>query len=281
MIGPCEQFFRPAIRHLIEAKDSRWVNIAFLPHSTEFFQTLETVDALLILDSLLKVPEVSYNVDRILSHVAVTHLDFVWDYFGRRLEHPGNSVEGIRYDAVPYQLHHLKTPMASEPGLATAKTRGWFETNSRLFSYRGGRLLAAAFPTMTEAFADALLAEIAEGRLEDARFVVAVMTNYHGEETTHGILKALIRMFPDDEMVEDGVARSIRNTGVVSGEFGFVKALRAKKALIQPWLEEDGAVGKFAAELTRSLDRAILSEKRRADARKALREIEFDNNDEE
>ncbi|MFG1465075.1 RelA/SpoT domain-containing protein [Xanthobacter sp. DSM 24535] len=276
---PHEEFFRPAIRYLIEVKDSRWVRIAFLPHSTAFFRTLETVDALLILDSLLEVPEVVYNVDRVLSYVAATHLDLVWDYFGRRLEHHGNSVEGMRYDAVPHRLHHLNAPLASEPGLATAKARGWFETNSRLFSYRGGRVLAAAFPTMTEAFADTLLAEIAKGRPEDAKFVVAVMTNYHGEETTHGVLKALLRTFPDDEMVEDGVARSIRNTGVVHGEFGFVETLRAKKALIQPWLEEGDAVEKFAAEQTRSLDRSILTEKRSADARKALREIEFDNDE--
>ncbi|WP_430254845.1 hypothetical protein [Neorhizobium sp. DAR64872/K0K18] len=71
---------------------------------------------------------------------------------------------------------------------------------------------------------------------------------------------------------------SIRNTGVVHG---FVETLRAKKGLIQPWLEEGGAVGKFAAEQTRVLDRSILSEKRGADARKALREIEFDNDDDE
>ncbi|MGO7786617.1 GTP pyrophosphokinase family protein [Rhizobium ruizarguesonis] len=278
---PHEEYFRPAIRHLLEVKDSRWVRIAFLPHSTAFFRTLETVDALLILDSLLEVPEVVYNVDRVLSHVAATHLDLVWDYFGRRLEHLGNSVEGMRYDAVPHRLHHLNAPLASEPGLATAKARGWFETNSRLFSYRGGRVLAAAFPTMTEAFADALLAEIAKGRPEDAKFVVAVMTNYHGEENTHGVLKALLRTFPDNEMVEDGVARSIRNIGVVHGEFGFVETLRAKKALIQPWLDEGDAVGKFAAEQTRVLDRSILSEKRSADARKALREIEFDKDDNE
>ncbi|WP_162916955.1 GTP pyrophosphokinase [Cohaesibacter haloalkalitolerans] len=276
---PHEDFFRPAIQHLIEAKDSRWVNIASLPHSTAFFQTLETVDALLILDSLLEVPEVVYNVDRVLSHVAATHLDLVWDYFGRRLEHPGNCVEGVRYAAVSHRFHHLNAPLASEPGLATSKARGWFDTDSKLFSYRGGRVLAAVFPTMTEVFADALLKEIAKGRPEDAKFVVAVMSNYQGEETTHGVLKALLRTFPDEEIVEAGVEQSIRNTGIVGGEFGFVEALRAKRALIQPWLDEDGAVGKFAEELTRSLDHSILSEKRRADARKALREIEFDNND--
>ncbi|NSX96179.1 RelA/SpoT domain-containing protein [Agrobacterium vitis] len=278
---PHEEFFRPAIQYLIEAKDSRWANIAFLPHSTAFFKTLETVDAVLILDSLLEVPQVVHNVERVLSHVAATHLDLVWDYFGRRLDHPGNSVEGMRYDAVPHRLHHLNASLASDPALATAKARGWFETDSKSFSYRGSRVLAAVFPTMTEALADALLAEIAKGRQEDAKFVVAVMTNYHGEETTHGVLKALLRTFSDDEMVEDGVERSIRNTGVVHGEFGFVETLRAKKAMIQPWLEESGAVGKFAAEQTRSLDHSILSEKRNADARKALREIEFANGDDE
>jgi ppGpp synthetase/RelA/SpoT-type nucleotidyltranferase len=278
---PHEEFFRPAIQHLIKAKDSRWVNIAHLQHSTTFFETLETVDAVLILESLIEAPEVVYNVDRILSYVAATHLNLVWDYFGRRLEHARNRIGKLRYDAVPHRFHHLKVPLASEPGLATSKARGWFDTDSKLFSYRGGRVLTAAFPMMTEAFADALLAEIAKGRPEDAKFVVAVMTNYHGEKTTHRVLKALLRTFPDDEMVEDGVARSIRNTGVVHGEFGYVETLRAKKALLEPWLEEGDAVEKFAEEQIRSLDRSILSEKRSADARKALREIEFDNDDKE
>ncbi|WP_319517801.1 hypothetical protein [uncultured Martelella sp.] len=43
-------------------------------------------------------------------------------------------------------------------------------------------------------------------------------------EEVLGVLKALIRTFPDDEMVEDGVAPSIRNTGIVRGKFGFVDA---------------------------------------------------------
>ncbi|MGO6845935.1 GTP pyrophosphokinase family protein [Rhizobium ruizarguesonis] len=276
-----ESFFRPAIRHLIATSDPRWARISFMPNRTRFFDELEREDADLILDSLLEFPEVNYDVDRILSYVAETHLELVWDYFGRRLDHPKEGIEGTRYDATPHRFHRLIAPLSSDTSLAVTKARNWFEKSSTLFSYRGGRVLAAAFPKMTEAFQDALLSEVAKGRPEDAKFVVAVMQNYRGDEETHEVLKELLRKFPNDEDIEDGVARSIRNTGVVNGEFGFVESFRNKKALLEPWLSEDETVARFAKQQLAEMDREILSEKRRADARRALREIEYANDDED
>ncbi|MDE8761964.1 MULTISPECIES: GTP pyrophosphokinase [Rhizobium] len=270
-----DEFFRPAIRHLISASDPRWVRISFMPHTTRFFEELGRGDAELILDSLLEFPEVTSDVDRVLSYVGETHLDCVWDYLGRRLDHPKEGIEGTRYKAAPHRFHRLVVTLSSDAALAVAKVRAWFDKTSTLFSYYGGRVLTAVFPQMTEAFAATLLSEVAKGRPEDAKFVVAVMQNYRGEAETHGILKELLRKFPEDEDVKDGVARSIRNTGVVHGEFGFVENIRDKKALLEPWLEEDETVAQFARQQVAEMDREILSEKRRADARKALREIEY------
>ncbi|MFB2607540.1 hypothetical protein ACE04B_37195, partial [Rhizobium phaseoli] len=219
-----------------------------MPHTTRFFEELGRGDAELILDSLLEFPEVTSDVDRVLSYVGETHLDCVWDYLGRRLDHPKEGIEGTRYKAAPHRFHRLVVTLSSDAALAVAKVRAWFDKTSTLFSYYGGRVLTAVFPQMTEAFAATLLSEVAKGRPEDAKFVVAVMQNYRGEAETHGILKELLRKFPEDEDVKDGVARSIRNTGVVHGEFGFVENIRDKKALLEPWLEEDETVAQFARQ---------------------------------
>ncbi|MGR9289895.1 hypothetical protein ACU8OS_15705 [Rhizobium leguminosarum] len=252
----------------------------FLPEKTAFFDNLDEVDAGLILDSLVELPVLSYEAEQLLSYAAEGHLGLVWDFLGRRFEHPREESDDFRYEAVPQRLQLLNSRLSSNVGLATQKLRSWFNKDPALFRYRGGRLLAEIFRQFSVEVANALLAQVGAGTVEDAKFVLGVMQNFHGEPATHPVLKALLRKFPDDEQVRLGVAGSIENTGVVHGEFGFVDSLREKKKLFEPWLEDgDAVVAEFARGQIAKIDRDILAEKRRADASSAIRRLEFDEDD--
>ncbi|MBX4865108.1 hypothetical protein HJA86_35365, partial [Rhizobium bangladeshense] len=277
-----DELVRPALRHLIAVKDARWINLAWLPEKTPFFETFEAIDASLILESLVEFPEIPWNGERILSFVAEPYLELVWDFLGRRLQHPSEGGDDVRYEAVPHRFQLLAASLSSDARLAVAKARGWFEEDSSLFGYRGGRVLASIFSGCPPEFAAALVALIDAGTVKDAKFILSVMQNYHGETSTHSVLKALLLKLPDDEGVRAGVSRSLENTGVVHGEFGFVESLRMKKALIEPWLEDgDVRISGFARRQIADIDRRIQSEKRRADAQSALRKLEFDNLDDD
>ncbi|TWD51209.1 ppGpp synthetase/RelA/SpoT-type nucleotidyltransferase [Agrobacterium vitis] len=267
--------FRPALQHFIKNRDPSWIRNAWLPNKTPFFEQLDAVDADLILESLLELTELSYDAERLVSYVADRHLERVWDFLGRRFAHPKEENGDHRYEAVPYRFQLLTRQLSSNIELALDKTRSWFDVDSSLFAFRGGKVLAQIFPTCATDVSNALIARVTTGDEDDARFVLGVMQNFHGEPATHTLLKALLVNFPDSDFVRSGVARSIQNTGVVHGEFGFVDSLREKRTLIEPWLNDDGVIADFARQQISLIEREILSEQRHAEERSALRRLEF------
>ncbi|MBP1871952.1 ppGpp synthetase/RelA/SpoT-type nucleotidyltransferase [Ensifer adhaerens] len=274
-VPPLDVVFRPALRHFINNADPSWIRNAWLPTKTPFFDQLDAVDADLILESLLELTELSYDAERLVSYVAVGYLERVWEFLGRRFAHPREESGDHRFEAVPYRFQLLTRRLSSNAELALNKTRSWFDADSSLFAFRGGKVLAQIFPACAADISDALIARVTAGDEDDARFVLGVMQNFHGEPSTHAVLKALLVSFPESDFVRSGVARSIQNTGVVHGEFGFVDSLREKKTLIEPWLNDDSVVADFARQQISSIEREILSEQRRAEERNALRRLEF------
>ena len=87
--------------------------------------------------------------------------------------------------------------------------------------------------------------------------------------------------FPDDTSKMKRVRASIDSTGVVSGEFGFVEAWRAKKESLAEWLaDEQTAVKAFAEKHIKELDSMIASEQRRAEAAREMRNRSYVEDDE-
>src|ERR1700730_4926773 len=106
--------------------------------------------------------------------------------------------------------------------------------------------------------------------------------NYHGEETTHEVLKRVVTRFPDDKRKLTAVRISFDNTGVVSGEFGMVEVLRAKRAVLEPWLsDERPEVQKFAADHIRELEQRIAAEQLRAEHDREMRRRNYPEDDDD
>ena len=125
-------------------------------------------------------------------------------------------------------------------------------------------------------------ASLSRGTGADADFVLAVMENYRGGPATHEVLKRVAAKYPEDQSKLLGVSISFDNTGVVTGEFGFVQAMREKKVAIAPWLSDPRPeVRTFAEEHIRNLDLHIADEQRRAEERKALSRLQYDEDEDD
>lgn len=273
-----DEFFTSALAYLTSRKDARWVHQAWFAHKPlPFFDTITAEQATLLLENLLEVHRIEYQTERLLSQIARKHLALVWDYFGQRLRSRADREEGSRYEAFPYRFHGLEKDLSKDAKLAVSKVRGWYEQDSTLFRFHGGRLLSAAFPKVESEISHELCDLVTSGTGVDADFVLAVMENYHGEPETHEVLKHIVVKYPKDKSKLLGVGISIDSTGIVSGEFGLAEAMRQKKATIERWATDPRPeVRAFAAQHIRDLDLRIADEQRRAEERKALRELEFD-----
>jgi len=273
------QFFKPALVYLTAQKDARWIRGAWFAYQAQpFFDAITAEEAKLLLENLLEVPRIEFQAERILSQIARNHLSLVWDYFGQRLKGRAKREEEDRYQAIPYQFHGLEKELSKHPKLAVATVRRWYEEDSTLFRFFGGRLLSTAFPKFQSEISNELGELVTNGTGTDADFVLAVMENYHGEVATHEVLKRIVAKYPRDPSKLSGVGVSFDSIDGVVGEFGFVDAMREKKAAIEPWLSDPRPeVRAFAEKHIGNLDVCIADEQRRAEGEEAMRMLDYDD----
>ena len=278
-----DRFFKPALGYLTARKDVRWVRGARFAHKAlSFFDAITAEETKLLLENLLEVSRIEFHTERILSQIACKHLSLVWDYLGQRLKGRAGREGKDRYEAFPYQFHGLEKELSKDPKLAISTVRRWYEDDSTLFRFLGGRLLSTAFPKFQIEISDELCELVTNGTGTDAEFVLAVMENRHGEPATHEVLKRIVAKYSEDQSKMSGVRASFDNTGVVAGEFGFVEAVRQKKAAIEAWRTNSRAeVRIFAEKHIRDLELRIAHEQRRAEEEKALRGLRYDEDDDE
>ena len=127
-----------------------------------------------------------------------------------------------------------------------------------LFTYRGARLIKAAFPEFVEPLEGLLLKFVEGGREEDIAFVLGILRVYEGSSAILRVCKAIIKATLERSKLWGEVAACIESTGIVSGEYGMVDAFERKRSEIGAWLhDDDPRVQTFAQWLTESLDRLI------------------------
>ena len=121
---------------------------------------------------------------------------------------------------------------------------------------------------------------IAEDETAGADFALAVLENYHAEEAIHEVARQIVEKLPDGDPRLARVELALANTGVVSGEFGMVEALRQRKSRLVPWLTDDRPkVRQFAERFIRKLNVRIAAEQLSAEEQAELWKRSFDGDD--
>lgn len=271
--------FSPAIQYLTDKKDARWVREAwFRKEAKAFFASRTAVQIQQVLESLIPLPRLEHQAERILGWLAEKN-PAVWAFLGRRLYDPHES-DSLRHEALPFQFHGLEKILDRDPDLAISIVRQWYDKDPKLFQFRGGRLLKAIFPSLPEAFVHRLARMASEGTDKDIDFIFAILDNFEGEVALHPILLELITRFPEEDERLSQVEFTLQNTGVVSGAFGFVEAYRRKKNEIASWIDDPRPrIKAFALSYVRKLDQLITSEQRSAEQRQEQRKRDFESDD--
>ncbi|MDR4469349.1 MAG: PilZ domain-containing protein [Nitrospira sp.] len=182
----------------------------------------------------------------------------------------GDDAQG---ELVPFEFQGLEAVLTKDPELAIKKGLAWFAQDQVEFRFRGGSLLARAFPTCTSGFTTALGELVKTGGNREADFALALLQNYLGSTSIDDVLKEIVAHFPQDSRKMDEVRTIINSPGAHSGEFGLANAWRVKQESLTRWLtDERPAVTAFAAQHMAELDQMIMAERRRVEAERELRE---------
>lgn len=266
-----EKIFLPAVNHLVAKGDMRWAT-RFWRRNSALLLGLDEHGVQVILDTLVTQEKIERNVEEILSTFAKKWPARVIFYLGKRMQREFAVKSASKYRAVPFSIHRLVAPLAVVPGQMVKAAREWFDLDKRLFSFRGGRLLAEIYPDFPPAFQDELASMTREGDRDNISFVLAILQNYEGSEVIHDLCKNIIDRLVDDEELLSDVASTIRATGAVLGEFGLVEKYENIKAQISAWQDDPRPkVRVFAQNFARSLDKAITAEQRQVEGSIAIR----------
>jgi hypothetical protein len=113
--------------------------------------------------------------------------------------------------------------------LLLPSVREWYNEKSGFHEYRGGRLLKHAFPELTDAVANELIQIARQGDEQDFKFILKTLSAYDGAERLYPVLMEVVdRLEPGDKLLHR-VSDVLGQSGVVSGEFGFVEAHAHRK----------------------------------------------------
>jgi hypothetical protein len=185
-----DDVFVPTMRFLTQHEDVRWVYEArYQPMAPAFFAALRPDQVAMVLDNLIHLERIDAQTERVLAALAKADYEGLWKFFGQRLQHKADKAsENVRYDAIPYQFFQAHSALGQNADRSVDIVRGWYECDGTLFEFRGGRLVAIAFPDCPPALSDKLIAVIEKEGEASLEFVSDILIHYHG-----AVAAALIR----------------------------------------------------------------------------------------
>ncbi len=270
-----ERLFAPAINALNVMGRTNWVQqIWYQREMRTLIANLDADSLASFLTALETTNAVSYQVEEFLKVIAEQHPDAVIDLFERRIE----AKEGVSssIDAIPHSFHGLAETLSQHPDMIVQKVKTWASHDSSMFQFRGGRLIAITFPEFGEGLEMALMPLAASGVRSDAKFVISILRNYHGEKFIHTLCRQLVNTHHDDKHLMTDVMISLETTGVVMGEFGMAEAYARKADELKYWLSDDEArVREFAKQYIEQLGGQEEHERLRAEESIELRKHKF------
>jgi ppGpp synthetase/RelA/SpoT-type nucleotidyltranferase len=270
-----EEIFLPCLDVITGAGDTVWPRYAWCKDEHEnIFTDLSISQAEQILNALVPIPKVDFDIIRICSYIFVKHADLVIQWLGLRVAHT-NSESDPNYEPIPHYLHDLKLHLGTKAVALASEIRTWRDEAGGNVRWYGSHLLERVFPEFNQDIESYLLTVLQSNDANALCFVVDLISAYGGKVFLHILFKELLVRDQSDSM-RSTVTRLLYPTGIISGEFGMVESHRQTKEELQPWLtDEREAVRDFARVHILELDRSIAAETRRSEAQRAMRKLDY------
>jgi len=239
-------------------------------------KALTRTDLDTIFKNLLFLPEIKYPAEELLAPIAEKYPQKIISFFYKRFLIQKKKKQEDHYNAIPYRLHQLNKPLSKNAKIVVSEILKWFKKKDSLLHRKGSRLIEAIFPVFNKNIEEELIKLIKSKNERNIRIVFNILRAYKGEEFLHNICKELIKEYPENDDYHKEIFVVLSQTGVVSGEYGFVKGFEKKKEEIQSWKKDKNeAIEFFVKKYEDHLEKRILYEKKQADEVIELRKRQF------
>lgn len=264
--------FIEIIKELGKLKNTWWVDNLWFKGAT-ILNDLTEKEWGVIFDGLLLLPKIDFQEEEVLKFATDKYPKKVIDFFHKRVEIKSKKKRALddRYDGVPFNFHKLGEALRPHAKTIVPIILSWYsdggKKNNWLFRWEASHLFEEIFPGLDPVMEEALIAIVKKGTKNSRGIVFSVLGKYKGGSSLWGIVSALINKYArtkEYKEVSSHLFGYLSQTGVVSGEDGFVRAYEAKKAEIQEMKNgTDKNLRKFAKEYEEYLNSMISFEQKR------------------
>lgn len=272
-----ESLFFDSIQELTKLGNYSWLNSVYYKDGEVLFNKLSDEKLNIILESMLLVPRLDYQLEGVLNAILAEKPKKLVDFFAKRVikrdKIKKHDLE-MAYSDIPFRSTrlaiHLKGTYETK---VVSEIFKWFQKKEWPWHWKASHLLASLFPGITKSIKKEMIALI---RSKDEKLMNPVLSILHAyqEVIPYDICKEIIKIHGDK--YKDDIFIALSQTGVTTGEYGLMEAHKQKKKDIQIWKDEKNKnIIKFLKEYIEYLDKQIAYEKKNADEEIELRKRGF------
>lgn len=264
-----KEIFVATIKELNELAIWNWTQ-HFWNRDGSILKLLSAQDLLVLRESLIKNPDIGYHDEEIFDLFLHNDPLEVVRIFKERIDYAAiNEPKVGDYDPIPHDLHTLGSKLVTHASKIVNEIFTWLKLPHWRYQWEAAQLLSVIFPGFhqeIEASLITLIADDTDGNnpaVAEASF--AIMRRYRGQPFLFESVKVfVVKYFPNDEY-ESELFSLLSQTGVVTGEHGFVIALDRKIAELESFPAENAISKKFKDGYKKYLEERRDWERKRAD----------------
>lgn len=236
-----------------------------------------------LLKKLIEVNSITHDDEEILSILSKKNILIIFDFFDKRLKKkeivPSPTKAIDRYDAIPFNLYKLSQKVSKKPkyGKLIEKVfEKWVLNSNWLYNWKGSHFIHALSPGLDSVLWRFLQDKIKTKEKRNILGVLEILKTYQGSPGIDDLCQKCIEVLGEDENVRGEVKIALLETGLVSGEDGFIRAYRKKIDRLRKWLDQkENKVVEFANEFIRELEELIEQEENKVAEERILRRKGF------
>lgn len=258
------------IKELTELKNNWWVyNVWF--QVQKLLANLNENQWNIILDNLLLLPNISYETEEILLILANKYPKKFIGFFEKRVDSKKNTNYIDHYDAIPFnftprQAGNLNDLSEKHKKIFIDEIFKWFKKDDWLSYWEGSHLLENIFPAFDPYLESKSISLLKSKKKYKANIVLNILRAYKGESFLHNICKEFIKKYPTNKDYQNEMFIILSQTGLVSGEYGFVNLYQSRIKDIQSWkTDKSKVIQKFIKNYEEYLNKRVSFEQKRAD----------------
>ncbi len=264
-------------------KNDRWLNHIWFK-SEQILKDFTPAELDKILESLLITININYDAESMLTFIADSYPEKVIHFFEKRVAiktlKNRKYKEDDRYDAIPYDFRKLAESLSKHEKEVIPMVFKWYELGSEkenwLYRWEASNLISNIFPQLNPTLKKELFKLIKKKDKKSLEIVYSLLGKYEGEEFLYEIVEEIMKTYKKDgelKNIKSQLFGYLSQTGVVTGEYGFVDALTKKKENIEKYtVDRSKEFQDFTKEYVFNLEKSIEYQKKRADEDIALRQ---------